>query len=112
MLFGGNPKFSYIFMPQAQTELSKDKTIRLVDVRTPEEYRAGHIPGSVNVPLDRIGDIARAIPEKNAKLFVYCLSGARSRTACSMLASMGYSNVNNIGGISQYTGKIEHSIGA
>ena len=112
MLFGNKPKFSYILMPQAQTELSKDKSIRLVDVRTPEEYRAGHIPGSLNVPLDRLGEISRAVPEKDARLFVYCLSGARSRTACSMLASMGYTDVNNIGGISQYTGKIEHSVGA
>ena len=93
-------------MPEAQTELNKDSSIRLIDVRTPEEYRAAHIPGSVNVPLDRIGDISRAVPDKDARLFVYCLSGARSRSASAALASMGYTDVNNIGGISQWTGRI------
>lgn len=107
MFFGRKPNFSYVSMPEAQTELSKDPSIRLIDVRTVEEYRAGHIPGSVNVPLDRIYEIERAVPDKSARLFVYCLSGARSRTASSMLASMGYTDVSNIGGITQWTGKIE-----
>lgn len=107
MLFGRKPSFSYISMPEAQTELNKNAAIRLVDVRSAEEYRSGHIPGSVNVPLDRIGDIARFVPDKAARMFVYCLSGARSRSASIQLASIGYTDVNNIGGISQWTGKIE-----
>ncbi len=109
MLFGRKPAFSYVSMPQAQTELSKDKAIRLIDVRTAEEYRSGHIPGSVNVPLDRIRDIERAVPDKNARLFVYCLSGARSRAASQQMAALGYTEVSNIGGISQWTGKIERA---
>jgi len=106
MLFGRKPKFSYISMPEAQTELNTNRTIRIIDVRTPEEYRAGHIPGSINVPLDRVGGIVNIVPDKSERLFVYCLSGARSRSASQQFAAMGYTDVNNIGGISQWTGKI------
>ena len=47
------------------------------------------------------------IDNKATPLFVHCLSGARSRQAAAVLQQMGYSNVNNIGGISAYTGKVE-----
>ncbi len=52
---------------------------RLVDVRTPGEYAGGHIPGAVNVPLQQISAIASEVPDKSTPLFVYCMSGARSR---------------------------------
>ena len=79
----------------------------LLDVRTPEEYRGGHIPGSKNVPLIAIGDIASVIGGKDTPLFVYCYSGARSRQAASTLRRMGYNNVKNIGGIAAWKGKVE-----
>ena len=79
----------------------------LLDVRTPDEYRQGHIPGSKNVPLQSIGKVADMIDNKAAPIFVHCLSGARSRQAAAVLQQMGYSDVKNIGGISAYTGKVE-----
>ena len=79
----------------------------LLDVRTPDEYRQGHIPGSKNVPLQSIGKVADMIDNKATPIFVHCLSGARSRQAAAVLQQMGYSNVKNIGGISAYTGKVE-----
>jgi len=78
----------------------------LLDVRSHEEYREGHVPGSRNVPLPSIGKIASSVADKNTPLFVYCHSGARSRQAVSALKSMGYENVKNIGGIATYTGKV------
>ena len=79
----------------------------LVDVRTPEEYAEGHIPGSVNIPLsvlparmDELGDLDRP-------LFVHCLSGGRSGQAVMFLKREGFTNVKNIGGINAYTGKVE-----
>ena len=69
----------------------------LLDVRTSEEYRDGHIPGSKNVPLQALDKVA----------YVYCHSGARSRQAAGLLRRMGYRNVNNIGGIAAYAGKVE-----
>lgn len=109
MLFGRQTGCTNLPMSKAQTELENDKNIRLIDVRTPEEYREGHIPGSRNIPLGRIGEIEKAVPDRDAKLFVYCLSGSRSASACAYLVRMGYTNVTNIGGIAQWNGRIESS---
>ena len=79
----------------------------LLDVRTPQEYREGHIPGSKNVPLQTIDKIRSVADNKDTALFVYCYSGGRSRQAVSMLQHMGYTNVQNIGGITAYSGKVE-----
>ncbi len=79
----------------------------LLDVRTPEEYRGGHIPGSKNLPLQQIEKIESIAEKKETPLFVYCQSGARSRQAVSLLQNMGYVNVNNIGGMAAYRGKVE-----
>ena len=79
----------------------------LLDVRTPEEYRSGHIPGSKNIPLQTIDRVGAVAENKDTALYVYCQSGARSRQAAGMLKQMGYTNVNNIGGIAAYAGKVE-----
>ena len=78
----------------------------LLDVRTPEEYRMGHIPNSKNVPLDSIHDVSKVVNDKNIPVFVYCHSGARSAQASSLLKRMGYTDIRNIGGIASYTGKV------
>ena len=79
----------------------------LLDVRTPEEYRSGHIPGSRNISLQAIDRVASVAENKDTALYVYCQSGARSRQAAGILKQMGYTNVNNIGGIAAYAGKVE-----
>ena len=79
----------------------------LLDVRTPEEYRSGHIPGSKNIPLQTIDRVGSVAENKDTALYVYCQSGARSRQAAGLLKQLGYTNVNNIGGIAAYEGKVE-----
>ena len=79
----------------------------LLDVRTPQEYGEGHIPESINVPLQTIDKVTSIAENKDTALFVYCYSGARSRQAMAMLQHMGYTNVQNIGGIAAYHGKVE-----
>lgn len=94
-------------MRDAQSELEKDKSIVLVDVRTQEEYKQGHIKGSINVPLDSLPvALNKKVPEKNARIFVYCLSGGRSNTASSWMVNNGYENVTNIGGIASWGGPV------
>ena len=70
----------------------------LVDVRTPEEYAAGFIAGSVNIPLQeldaRLSEIPRDVP-----VVVYCRSGNRSAQAADILTRNGYSEVYDLGGI-------------
>lgn len=79
----------------------------LLDVRSPQEYREGHIPGSQNVPLQQLDKVEEVTENKDTVLYVYCHSGARSRQAVSLLKHMGYTNVHNIGGIAAYSGKVE-----
>ena len=79
----------------------------LLDVRDPDEYADGHIPGSVNLPLSSLDTVEITVPEKDRPLFVYCLSGARSAQAVAKLQKMGYKNVENIGGIRGYQGEKE-----
>ena len=78
----------------------------LLDVRTADEYRDGHIDGSVNIPLDRISSVENTVKDKSTPLYVHCLSGGRSGQAVSYLKQIGYTNVKNIGGISSYRGKV------
>ena len=78
----------------------------LLDVRTAEEYRDGHIDGSINIPLDKISSVENIVKDKSTPLYVHCLSGGRSGQAVSYLKQMGYTNVKNIGGISSYGGKV------
>ena len=79
----------------------------LLDVRTPQEYRSGHIPGSQNIPLQSIDCVQAVAENKSTPLFVYCQSGIRSRQAAGMLQHMGYMHVKNLGGISAYRGRVE-----
>lgn len=79
----------------------------LLDVRTPEEYREGHLPGSRNLPLQIIVKAEELLEDKDMPLFLYCQSGARSRRAAAFLQKIGYSNVKNIGGLAGYSGKLE-----
>ncbi len=79
----------------------------LLDVRTPQEFAQGRIPGSRNLPLQEIDKAAQVLKDKKSPVFVYCLSGARSRQAVMALEQMGYANVTNIGGIGSYRGKVE-----
>lgn len=78
----------------------------LLDVRTSEEYRNGHIDGSINLPLDKISFIEDTVKDKSTPLYVYCLSGSRSGQAVAHLKRMGYTNATNIGGISSYRGNV------
>jgi len=92
---------------QGVKEYQQQEGAILLDVRTPQEYRDGFIPGSKNVPLQQLDKIITVVENKDAALYVYCHSGARSRQAVSYLQHMGYTNVNNIGGIAAYRGKVE-----
>ncbi len=88
-------------------EYSGTKGAVLLDVRTVEEYREGHVKGSINIPLDSLNKVGGKVPTKDTPIFTYCHSGARSMQAVSYLKRLGYDNVKNIGGIARYTGELE-----
>lgn len=89
-------------------EFNAEQGIILIDVRETDEYASGRIPGSINVPLSNINEIEDAVPDKSAKIYVYCLSGGRSDMAAEFMKSKGYTDVTSIGGIAQYKGKLEN----
>ena len=70
----------------------------VVDVRSAEEFKAGHLPDVLNIPLGEIQDsLPRRVTDKNQVLLLHCLSGTRSGLARRELKSMGYANVFNLG---------------
>lgn len=79
----------------------------LLDVRTDEEFQGGHLPESVHLELNRLYQAEKLFPNKKTPLFVYCHSGARSARAVSALQAIGFTDVQNIGGISNWHGEIE-----
>ncbi len=83
---------------------SSNKT-QLVDVRTEQEYKSGHLSGAINVPLADIqkGDLSKI--DKNASVKLYCRSGRRASEAKLILERSGYNNVMNIGGLSELQAK-------
>jgi len=74
----------------------------MLDVRTPEEYAQGHIPGVVPIPLDQVPNRLAEIP-KDKTVIVTCRSGNRSNQAAQILREKGYDNVHNmLGGITAW----------
>lgn len=79
----------------------------IIDVRSPEEYAQGHIPGAINIPVEEIEAVTSKVPDKSTALYTYCLRGSRSRNAVKALKSMGYTQVISMGGINKYKGEQE-----
>jgi phage shock protein E len=82
-----------------------DPSTYLVDVRTPAEFESGAIPGAINIPHTEIG-AAPPTEDRSARIIVYCRSGSRSGSAKSTLEQLGYTNVNNFGGIYRWEGEL------
>ena len=94
-LFGGTD------INEALKEVQSAESAVLVDVRNADEFASGHIPGAVNIAVDRIFDIASLTGDKDAPIYTYCLTGRRSGRAVAALKNAGYTNVKNIGGINR-----------
>ncbi len=70
----------------------KEKAV-ILDVRDPDEYKAGHIPGAVHVSRGKLEfTIWDKITDKDTKIYVYCLTAARSALATKTLNDLGYRN--------------------
>lgn len=75
--------------------------VTIIDVRTPQEFAAGHIVGALNIPVERIESAIGEIKGlgKESPILLYCRSGRRSAIARSLLERQGYRNVLDGGGI-------------
>lgn len=70
---------------------------QILDVRTPAEYKSGHIKGSVNIPLQSL-NAGMSKLKKDLPVITCCASGARSASAKSILITNGFKDVHNGGG--------------
>ncbi len=85
---------------EARRMMDEESGAIILDVRTQEEFDAGHIKGAVLLPDTEVADkAAELLPDKNALILIYCRSGRRSALAANTLAGMGYSRVYDFGGI-------------
>ena len=92
--------FSKVFglVSAANAKTLLQQKAKLLDVRTHEEFRSGHVKGAVNVPYQEVGErIAKIAPDKSVAVLVYCLSGGRSGVAKSHLRRLGYKQAHNLG---------------
>lgn len=83
----------------------------LLDVRTPEEFNAGHLVNAINIDIMG-GSFPQQINEldKSKNYYVYCRSGGRSASACGAMASWGFGELNNLGnGIMGWDGEITNN---
>ena len=100
--------YRQISMDEAVKMMRDEKDYIILDVRRPDEFAEGHIPGAINVPNEEIGTAEIAeLPDKSQLILVYCRSGRRSKEASEKLVKLGYTNIVEFGGIQDYEGEIE-----
>ena len=74
-----------------------DETLYVLDVRSPEEYASGHVPGAVNIPYDQVASRIAEVP-KDKDVVLYCRSGRRAGIAAEVLAGQGYERLQHLEG--------------
>jgi rhodanese-related sulfurtransferase len=83
---------------QALLDMQAQKSpMVLLDVRTPEEFAAGHIAGAVNIPYDQVAAHLEEIP-KDKEVVLYCKSGRRAGVAAETLSANGYTRLGHLDG--------------
>ncbi|MDV7138349.1 rhodanese-like domain-containing protein [Maribacter sp. TH_r10] len=102
-LFGGkalDPDKFKVLDAKAFKSAVKNKKVQLVDVRTPGEYRAGHIGKAVNIDLFQRQSFRSSFEklDKGKPVYLYCRSGARSRKAARKVLDMGFEKVYDLKG--------------
>ncbi len=102
------PSYRQISMDDAVKTMKEEKGYIILDVRRPDEYAEGHIPGAINVPNETIGtEKIPILTDKSQLILVYCRSGRRSEEASEKLVRLGYTNIVEFGGILDWKGGIE-----
>ena len=101
-------KIFYIFLIFFGINAISDEFI-VIDVRTSEEFNAGHIEESSNVEWQIISSIIDEV-KKDQQIYMYCRSGRRSQKATDILINLGYKDVTNLGGIKDAAIFLERNI--
>ena len=108
---GGNKQeavYQNITAQQAKALMDTQSGYVILDTRTREEYDQGHIPGAILIPYDQVPEQAEDIlPDKDQLILVYCRSGRRSKLAAEALVKLGYTNIQEFGGIIDWPYEVE-----
>jgi rhodanese-related sulfurtransferase len=90
---------STVDVPTARALLANNPDILIVDVRTPGEYEAAHVPGSINLPLDQVdAHLDRIVKDAGGRILLMCQSGNRATQACVKLVNAGLTSASVISG--------------
>lgn len=82
-----------------QQMIRENNSVILLDVRSPQEFKEGHLLGAINIPLaDLKNKVSLLIPNHGQIIIVYCQMGGRSRKASNLLNRMGYTNIYELNG--------------
>lgn len=101
-------EYKSVSSQEAKELMDSETSYIILDVRTEEEYAEGHIKNAVLIPDYEIAERAeKELTDKNQLILVYCRSGRRSKIASDVLASLGYTNVVEFGGIIDWQYDIE-----
>ena len=83
---------AYLALPK-----SGEQAPFVLDVRAPEEFVTGHVPGAVNIPYDQVAARLAEVP-KDKDVVLYCRSGRRAGMAAEVLAANGYTRLKHLEG--------------
>lgn len=86
---------------------TSDAIVMVIDVRSIEEFRSGHVRGAISLPLEDIEEeMSNITKDKSTTILVICRSGVRSQAASQIIADLGFVNVYDIGGILSWPGDV------
>ena len=91
--------FGHMDPDALQSRLDRNEPVALLDVRTPEEFAEGHIPGAINIPVQALAARCTELAARRAEPWIVCCrSGARAAQACRILADAGFGQISLLRG--------------
>ncbi len=107
LIAGCGNNYKHLSHDDAKIMIESNPDAIVLDVRTKEEYGRKHIPNALLVPIENLskGDFSK-LPDKDAKILIYCWTGRRAEDAAQILIEHGYKNVYEFGGIVDWNGSI------
>ena len=100
-----------VTVEEVKKDMDAGKNFVLLDVRTPEEFKAGHLPKAVNIPRGILEfAVGKHFPQKDVEIVVYCRTDARAALCARSLSDMGYTNIKNLKGAFKAWGEAGYPI--
>jgi len=100
-----------VTVEEVKKDMDAGKNFVLLDVRTSEEFKVGHLPKAVNIPRGTLEFmIGKHFPQKDTEIVVYCRTDARAALCAKTLSDMGYTNVKNLSGAFKAWGEAGYPI--